>query len=208
MLSASLRESLEAATSTYQTALMETREALEYLARRGIDATTAATFHLGFVIEPVLGHEQYVNRLAIPYVTPAGVVDIRFRSIVSDDSPKYMSRTGATGHLYNVSAFGEDSPIIAITEGEMDTIVTHGLAGIPSVGVPGANAWKPFYHRAFQDYDRVFLLCDGDSPGREWGKRIASEIETAVIVSMPDGMDVNDYVLAHGEDGLRKKVGL
>ena len=160
------------------------------------------------MVEPVLGHEQYVNRLAIPYVTPAGVIDIRFRSIVADDSPKYMSRTGATGHLYNVSAFAEDSPIIAITEGEMDTIVTHGLAQIPSIGVPGANAWKPFYHRAFQDYDRVFLLCDGDSPGREWGKRIASEIETAVIVSMPDGMDVNDYVLAHGEDGLRKKVGL
>jgi DNA primase len=208
MLSVSLRESLDLATSTYQTALTETPIALEYLARRGIDATTAGTFRLGFVVEPVLGHEQYVNRLAIPYVTPAGVIDIRFRSIVADDSPKYMSRTGATGHLYNVSAFAEDSPIIAITEGEMDTIVTHGLAQIPSIGVPGANAWKPFYHRAFQDYDRVFLLCDGDSPGREWGKRIASEIETAVIVSMPDGMDVNDYVLAHGEDGLRKKVGL
>jgi len=206
VLSLSLRESLEQATFTYQTALMEAPEALAYLAGRGIDVTVAATFRLGYVAEPVLGHEQYVNRLSIPYVTPAGVIDIRFRTLGMDDGPKYMSRTGATGHLFNVSAFGEDSPIIAITEGEMDTIVASQV--LPSVGVPGANAWKPFYHRAFQDYDRVFLLCDGDSPGREWGKRIASEIETAVPVSMPDGMDVNDYILMHGAEGLRKKVGL
>lgn len=197
---------MEQATFTYQTALMETPEALAYLAGRGIDVTVAGMFRLGYVAEPVLGHEQYVNRLSIPYVTPAGVIDIRFRTLGMDDGPKYMSRTGATGHLYNVSAFGEESPIIAITEGEMDTIVASQV--LPSVGVPGANAWKAFYHRAFQDYDRVFLLCDGDSPGREWGKRIASEIETAVPVSMPDGMDVNDYILMHGAEGLRKKVGL
>ena len=206
-LSSSQRESLASATATYQAALAGS-PAETYLAGRGIALEVAGTFRLGYVAEPDVGHEQYQWRMSIPYVTPAGVIDIRFRTVGDDGGPKYMSRTGSTGHLYNVGAFSIDSPIIAITEGELDCLVTQGIANIPSIGVPGANAWKPFYHRAFQDYDRVILLCDGDAPGREWGKRIAAEIDSALAISMPDGMDVNDFVLLHGATGLRKRAGL
>jgi len=37
-------------------------------------------FHLGVVVDPLPGHEQFLGRVAIPYVTPSGVVDIRFRA--------------------------------------------------------------------------------------------------------------------------------
>lgn len=205
-LSSLQRESLASATLTYSEALPGS-PAEEYLAGRGIDATVAATFLLGYVDVPEVGHDVYTGRLSIPYVTPAGPVDIRFRSL-SGDGPKYLTRPGAQPHLYNVKAFGEDSDVIALTEGELDAVVAHGVAGIPAIGVPGANAWKPFYARAFQDYERVILLCDGDEPGKGWGKRIAQEIEQAIVITMPDSMDVNDIVLAEGPDGLRKRAGL
>lgn len=206
-LSESLRESLAQATSIYQAAFSGS-PAEAYLAGRGIGPDLADTFRLGFIDVPEVGHEEYVGRLAIPYVTPAGVIDIRFRAVGAGDGPKYLTRPGATGHLYNVLAFQEDSEYIALSEGELDAVVAHGLCGIPCVGVPGANAWKPFYHRAFLDYRRVYLLADGDEAGRGWAKRIASEVETAIPIIMPDGMDTNEFVNEFGADALRKRVGL
>ena len=205
-LSESQRQSLASATQTYAD-MMPGSPAEEYLAGRGIDAVVAGTFHLGYVAEPEVGHEQYAGRLAIPYLTPTGPVDIRFRSL-GGDGPKYLTRPGATGHLFNVCAFQDDAEVIGLTEGELDAVVATGLAGIPSVGVPGANAWKSWYARAFHDYKRVLLLADGDSAGRDWAGRIAKELEQAVVISMPDGMDVNEFVLSEGADALRKRVGL
>lgn len=193
--------------SSYEQALPDS-PAEDYLAARGIDVTVAAMFHLGYVADPVVGHEDYRGRLAIPYVTPNGPVDIRFRALAEGQGPKYLTRPGAEPHLFNVLAFQHDTDYIAITEGELDSVVAHGVCGIPSVGIAGANAWKPFYHRAFEDYERVFLLCDGDAPGRDWGKRIAQDVEAAIVVTMPDGMDVNEVVLSEGPDFLRKRVGL
>ncbi len=57
---------------------------------------------LGVVAEPEVGHEQYQGRLAIPYVTKSGVVDLRFRSLNPAVEPKYMGLTGADTKMYNV----------------------------------------------------------------------------------------------------------
>jgi DNA primase len=106
-----------------------------------------------------------------------------------------------------VLAFQEDTDVIAICEGEFDTMMAC-QSGVTAVGVSGANNWKDWYSRAFTDYRRVVILTDGDSAGREMGKRISQQIDTAVVVSMPDGMDVNEFVLEHGAEALRKRVGL
>jgi DNA primase len=204
MLSNTLRQSLGTAVEQYQT---EVHQVLPYLAARGISEETARTFRLGYVANPVVGDEQFTGRLAIPYDTPSGAVDVRFRA-VGPMEPKYMSRAGATGHLYNVTALALDSDIIALCEGEMDTIVAHANCNIPALGVPGANAWKPHYARVLVDYDRIVLLCDGDQPGRDWGKRISQSLENAVVVSMPDGMDVNEVFLSEGPDAIRKRAGV
>lgn len=204
-LSVDARRSLEEATATYQ---FQIDAAGTYLAARGISRGSANTFRLGYVAEPMIGHEQYAGRLAIPYLTPAGPVDLRFRAVRDDDTPKYLSRPGAESHLFNVLAFQQDDDVIAVCEGEMDTIIAHGECGIPAVGVPGANGWKPWYARAFADYRKVIVLCDGDQPGRDLGKKIAQQIDVATVVSMPDGLDVNEVFLAEGPDGIRKRVGL
>jgi len=207
MLSVDAKKSLEAAVTVYHAQIYA---AGPYLEARGISLEAANTFRLGFVEDPMIGHEQFRHRLAIPYLTPAAdpVIDVRFRSIRDEDSPKYLSRPGAESHLFNVLAFQADTDVIAICEGEMDTIITHAQVGIPAVGIPGANGWKNWYARAFADYRAVIVLCDGDQPGRDLGKRIAQQIDVATVVSMPDGMDVNEVYLSEGPDGVRKRVGL
>lgn len=204
-LSLDVRNLLAEATENYHA---QVAAAATYLQARGISRQAASTHRLGYVAEPMIGHEQYVGRLSIPYLTPSGPVDLRFRSMTDDGSPKYLSRPGAESNLYNVLAFQEDTDVIAVCEGELDTIIANSECGIPAVGVPGANGWKTWYARAFADYRRVIVLCDGDQPGRDLGKKIAQQIDVATVVSMPDGLDINDVFLAEGPDGIRKRVGL
>jgi len=203
-LNKSQRELLEKATESYAQNL---QEIVPYLQSRGITEQTATMFRLGFVREPEMGHEPYVGKLAIPYLTPTGVIDIRFRSLNSDSGPKYMSRPGATTHIYNITALSNDSEILAICEGELDTVVAT-QAGFSAVGLPGANNWKSFYNRVLADWSKVILLCDGDNAGREMAKHLSRELDNVFPVFMPEGQDVNDVYLAEGADGLRKRAGI
>lgn len=205
MLSEDAKLLLEQAAVAYNAQISS---AAAYLVGRGISEKAAHTHLLGYVAEPVIGHEDMQGRLAIPYITPTGIVDIRFRAVTPETTPKYLSRSGAEQHIYNVSAFQEDSDFIAVCEGEMDTIITHSMCGIPAVGMPGSQAWKDWQARAFHDYRKVFVLTDGDNAGKEMGKKIMQAIDVAVVVSMPDGMDVNEVYLNEGADGIRKRIGV
>ena len=203
-LSKSQKELLEKATESYAQNL---QEIVPYLQSRGITEQTAVMFRLGFVREPEMGHEPYIGKLAIPYLTPTGVIDIRFRSLNSDGGPKYMSRPGATTHIFNINALGDDSDVLAICEGELDTVVAT-QAGFSAVGLPGANNWKSFYNRVLADWSKVILLCDGDNAGREMAKHLSRELDNVFPVFMPEGQDVNDVYLNEGAEGLRKRAGV
>lgn len=205
MLSVDARKSLAETTWAYYS---QVGDIADYLLGRGIDGEAARIHRLGYVKEPMIGDDEMQGRLAIPYLTPTGPVDIRFRSVHPDDSPKYLSRAGSQQHIYNVLAFQEDSDVICICEGEMDTIVVNTMVGIPAVGMPGANGWKNWYSRAFADYRKVFVLTDGDQAGRDLGKKIMQAIDVAVIVPMPDGMDANEVYLSEGSEGIKKRLGL
>ncbi len=163
-------------------------------------------FRLGFVANPETGHEIYQGKLAIPYITPSGVIDIRFRSLNNDNGPKYLSRPGATTHIYNIGALTQDSSMLVVCEGEIDTIIATQV-GFTAVGLPGANNWKPYYSRVLDGWDKIMLFCDGDNAGREMAKTISRELDNVFPVFMPDNQDVNDVFLTEGADGLRRRVG-
>ena len=203
-LSKSQRELLARATENYERNL---GEALPYLATRGITEATARMFRLGFVANPETGHELYQGKLAIPYITPSGVIDIRFRSLNNDSGPKYLSRPGATTHIYNIGALTQDSSMLVVCEGEIDTIIATQV-GFTAVGLPGANNWKPYYSRVLDGWDKIMLFCDGDNAGREMAKTISRELDNVFPVFMPDNQDVNDVFLTEGADGLRRRVGV
>lgn len=206
MLSESQRKYLELATATYQ---RDVSEALPYLEGRGLSEQTVRTYRLGLVTpDNVLqGDQEYIGRLCIPYLTTGGPVQVRFRALHPEQQPKYLSKSGAKALLYSSPSLLRADNTVVIVEGEIDAM-TWNQCDVPAVGVPGAQNWRDHWRMLFNDFDHVFVVCDGDSAGRDFGKRMAQEIEGAVVIALPDGTDSNDIYVHEGRESLLGKVGL
>ncbi len=179
----------------------------DYLRSRGITMEVARLARLGVVNEPEAGHEAYAGRLAIPYLTKTGVVDLRFRSLNPAVEPKYMGMVGSDTRMYNVLDIERAGDWIGVCEGELDTLTLSRCVGIPCVGVPGANSWKKHYTRLLADFERVFIFADGDAPGREFANSLAKELPVTII-GFPDGEDVNSAYTKYGAEFIREKAGI
>ena len=201
-LSNSHRQFLLQATHQYASQI---HLATEYLATRNLSVEEAQRFHLGVVKDALPGHEQYLGRLAIPYITPSGVVDIRFRAL-GDVDPKYMGMPGAKTSMFNAQTVLTASDYICVTEGEIDCITVSVKTTHPAVGIPGANNWKPFYSKILDDFDTVIVLADGDSAGMDFGKKVSRELGNVNIVQMPEGHDVNSIVMLEGAEFINERI--
>jgi DNA primase len=205
-LSAEQRRFFEQAATTYQNDLLGDTSAQAYLGTRRISLADAVTFRLGVVSSPLPGHEAYRGRLCIPYLTPAGVVNLRFRCAASHDCeaehhPKYLSGEGAGTNLYNVLDLKQDSPFICVAEGEIDTM-SLSLAGLPAVGVPGVDTWQKHFSRCLEDFEVIYAFGDGDKAGGKFSNFLARETRARPI-RMPAGEDCNSLFVKGGADALR-----
>jgi len=204
------RLTLGVATSTYEADLASDAEAQGYLLGRGFTPEIAQRFRLGVVRRPVLGHERFTGRISIPYITPAGVVNMNFRCMQDhsckeiEGHRKYLKPEGLESNLFNVLALQESGDSICICEGEMDAIALTA-AGIPAVAVSGVNGWAKHFSRCLDDFAKVFVLGDGDDAGKGLNKKLINDVR-AVPVRMPKGMDCNDVFLRDGAEGLRKLI--
>jgi hypothetical protein len=208
-LSNERRKFLERATLQYQEHIAD---AEGYLEGRGIDLDFARSVGLGVVRNPEAQFAEYDGRLAIPYITDAGPVQMAFRCIAKHDC-KFASCTkikrpkGWPNRLYGVQAARQADEWIAVAEGEIDAI-TLQMAGIPAVGVPGSNVFKEHWPNVFEDFSRVYIFADGDDAGTEmldkWRDR---GMETAIIsAQMPRGEDVNSMYRSEGAEFLISKI--
>ena len=180
-------------------------QAEQYLLTRQLSVEEAKLFHLGVVVDPLPGHEAFAGRIAIPYITPSGVVDIRFRAI-NNEEPKYMGMIGAKTTMFNTQACFVATKYICVTEGEFDSIMMSVKTVHPTVGIPGANNWKPHYGRILDDFDMVIVLADGDNAGAEFGKKIVRELPNANVIPMPDGEDANSVIIKLGKEWLDERI--
>ena len=201
-LSSLQRQFLLQATQRYASKI---ELAKDYLSSRQLSVEEASTFHLGVVEDPLPGHEAYKGRLAIPYITPSGVVDIRFRAM-SNEEPKYMGLVGAKTTMFNTQACFVANKYICVTEGEFDCIMMSVKTMHPTIGIPGANNWKSHYAKILDDFDVVIVLADGDPAGLEFGKKISRELGNVNIISMPDGEDVNSMMIKMGSEWLDGRI--
>lgn len=201
-LSNSQRQFLLQATQRYAGTI---ELATEYLSSRHLSVEEANIFHLGVVEDPLPGHEPYKGRLAIPYITPSGVVDIRFRAMHNED-PKYMGLVGAKTTMFNTKACFVADKYICVTEGEFDCIMMGVKTQHPTIGIPGANNWKPHYSKILDDFEIVIVLADGDAAGLEFGKKISRELGNVNIISMPEGEDVNSMMIKRGSDWVDERI--
>jgi hypothetical protein len=187
---------LENAVSKYQT---HVELAATYLEARGLwHDETVARYRLGVVAGDVPPeHQTYNGRLVIPYITPTGIVNIKFRCIRHEDCsaekcPKYLGLP-MPDRLYNVQALHDAKDTIYLAEGEIDAI-SATVAGYPCVGISGARKWVPHYPRLFEDFAEAVAFCEGDDAGREFGIRVRDELESVRVVQLPEGEDVNSFL--------------
>lgn len=210
-LTSEQKQSFERAASQYQSDLAADTYAQEYLVRRGIDRTLAVGFRLGSVRNPLPGDEIFAGRLAIPYLTRAGVVNFTFRCMANHDCKqqgehhrKYLRHENVPTNLFNVPAFGTEEDFLCIAEGEIDAI-TLAAAGLPAIGVPGVANWKDHFNLCLDDFAHLYLFADGDDAGYKLGKFLAKEVRV-IVIKMPPGQDVNSIYISEGPDGITKRL--
>ncbi|MFD8142587.1 toprim domain-containing protein [Streptomyces sp. NPDC059708] len=211
--SKSTQDYLKEAARQYVTDLSseEGASGLDWLAGRMIDPLSpeAAKFGLGFVANPLPGHEQYKGCIAIPYIAGDTVVKMRFRTLSESATCKYLDMPGGSPRPYNVRALTRYSPYICLTEGEFDAMAAEA-AGMPAVGLPGAESWRPEWSRLLKQYRTVYMLQDGDEAGSRLTAAIGKDVPNLRAIPMGDSKehDVNQYLIDHGREALKQKVGV
>ena len=156
---------------------------------------------------------MYRGMLAIPYLRRAGdgewsVVSMRFRCLEDHEHHghgKYNTEAGDKPRLYNTLALMRTDDVMHVCEGEFDAIMAQAC-GLPAVGLPGVQSWRPHFRDPFLGYERVNILADGDDPGRMFARNLGQQLPNARIIPMPDGMDVTSFVNAFGPDALKEKI--
>lgn len=191
-------------------------EGRAYFESRGFDRQHCVTWGLGYVQAPLIGHEHYQGRVCIPYVSPTGVVQLKFRCIqdhvckeIHPQWDKYVGLAGNGTWMFNTRAFLLDSPEIVITEGELDAMAVQIHTGMPAIGMPGTQSIQECWFRAFTGYQRVLVVADGDKPGRDAAKATAKQIIQADVIRLPDGEDSSSLLLQPGGlEHFREMCGL
>jgi DNA primase len=213
--SATLKKSLQQAVTKYHAALPESAGAQYLEEERGLPLDKIERFRLGFVSEPQIGHEMFRGRLAIPYLRKSvegnwSVVDIKFRVVPGvqcyREDKKYLYPAGAKPRLYNTYDAVTNDDEISISEGELDAL-TASAYGIPCVGAPGATTWQDHFTEIFLGYETVYILCDGDTAGMQFGNTVAGKLPNARVIPMDLGEDVNSTVHKYGVDKILERMG-
>lgn len=182
----------------------------EYLRSHEVDIHLADEYVIGLVPHG----ERNAGRLAIPYLTRAGVKAFKFRCLADHscgeaECPKYILEGDV--RIYNPIAFTTAGNIIGISEGEIDAAVATAHI-LPTVGFPGASMWaanKAVWRFALRDYDDIIVFADGDKPGVDYARSLVSDLGAkAYLVRCDPTMDVASMVAAGLADELRERAGL
>ena len=200
---------IDAAASFYQDILCHSREALAYLAARGIDRNTARRCRLGFGCR---GLADYLRRCELSLAAAcrvgllAGDEDTMPGRIVIPDLqggearwltgralgqgiPRYLNLRLPTPLLGLGLICGAD---VVVTEGPFDWL-TAVQWGLPAVALLGTHVSRSA-ERALARFRRVYLALDADDAGRRATATLTSALGTrAIPVELPSGVhDLND----------------
>jgi DNA primase len=163
-------------------------------------------------------YDTFRNRLMFPIRDEMGRT-IAFGGRVvpgSDDPAKYLNSPETPLFSKSRCVFGfdmakqriNDTRTVAVVEGYTDVMMAHqfGVSNVVSILGVGLTAQHMDILRRLAD--RVVLLFDPDSAGDQAADRVvqlflSQNIEMAVA-ALPEGMDPDEYLLAHGAAEFEK----
>jgi DNA primase len=56
------------------------------------------------------------------------------------------------------------------------------------------------------DFDTIYVFADGDQAGGDFSKSLAKEMQGVVVLSMPEGEDVNSMYLSKGRNYFMERI--
>lgn len=185
----------------------------DYLTTRGISLPTADRFRLGVVSSDCPEtFKRYIGRLSIPYIDKAGVYGFKFRCLAhanckEHDCEKYLNPSGQEVGVFNILATDDDrSDTLHVCEGEMDAIILSQHVDAPVIGLPGAKAWKDWWHCHLMGFEYVLHWQHGDRAGRELGKKLREICRNCEIVELPANEDVGSLMSMWGPEKVLKLI--
>lgn len=162
------------------------------------------------------------GRLTFPIRDRAGrVVGFTGRIVPSEYKaygPKYMNtpetavfkKAELLYGIYEAASSISRANEAFVVEGNADVVMLHQVGVTNSVGVMGAAAGEPAFKMLWDIADRVVFCLDGDKAGIEGTMRsvlVAAPTMTdgkqIAIMHMPEGVDPDEFVVAHGVDAFR-----
>jgi DNA primase len=173
-----------------------------YLAKRGIEAGTAARFGIGWYGGPGLMH----NRIAIPIHDSNGRLVAYCGRALEEGAPRYRFPAGfqKSRELFNYHrAVVSHWEAVIVVEGFFDCMRVHQAGYGSVVALMGSVLSAGQKELLCQDFRRVVLLLDGDETGRAATLRIGPQLRPTAAVTeifLPTGVQPDQL----SKDELRR----
>jgi hypothetical protein len=211
-----------AAVSICQDALVENKEAMNYLRgnTRGLKPSTIGKYRLGWVpgdlTDQLLergfvmtdlrnaglfaesGNPLFFDRILIPYYQRHRVTTLRAKHVGSN----ILQAKDTSLYLFGTDNLRGHSEVF-ICEGEWDAMLLDQLV-YAACALPGALNYQEHWNWWFDDARRVFVVLDNDDAGRKGAHRIKAMLgRKARTIELPlphgvDSTDVTDFFLRDG----------
>jgi len=173
-----------------------------YAKARGISKESVIKFKIGYAPVDTKYAPRFRNRLIFPIWNTQGIlVGWTGRTLVNDDA-KYINVKESAVFKKNrlLYAYNFASPSIFKTgavilcEGQMDVLILHQFGITNAVATSGTSFKIPAACLLTRYAKRVYLVFDGDQPGRD------ASLAAAKYLGDIGGIDIVDVVLPEGED--------
>ncbi|MBU2540928.1 MAG: toprim domain-containing protein [Candidatus Omnitrophica bacterium] len=147
--------------------------------------------------------DYFCNRIIFPNFRRGQVVHMSARGL-GDNEPKYLHLPGEIKYPYNEDSLYEKE--VYVVEGILDCLSLIQCS-YPAVAVLGASNFKSEYLQKFSRCEKVYICLDGDEAGIKGSLKIGNMIgDKARIASLPEGMDINDYLNSYTKDDFDKLI--
>jgi hypothetical protein len=100
---------------------------------------------------------------------------------------------------------------LVLAEGEADALAVRGSVGLRDdwsvrvLGLPGASTWRSEFGLLVRRFPVVYVVGDGDAPGRRMMDAVLADVSWARPVRMPDGEDARSIIQgADGDEAFRR----
>jgi DNA primase len=162
-------------------------------------------------------YDTFRNRIMFPIRDEQGrIIAFGGRRMVETDNPKYLNSPETPLFSKSRTAYGLDlgrqkiidSKTVAVVEGYTDVVMAHQYGAANVVSVLGTALTDQHVNLLRRFADRIVLLFDADTAGdlavdRAVQLLLSQEVEIA-IAQMPEGIDPDEFIIAHGADGFEK----